>query len=106
VFDKESRHILGYSDTGDINEKFRSFEAEFKGKVNKEEVATHMLLVVYVCGIFMKLEYPLAHTCILNIWHDLSYKYITAASCHDFYDIVWDAVSCLMGIGLYLTVVV
>jgi hypothetical protein len=76
--------------------------------VDKKEVATHML-VIYVCGIFIKLQIPLAQfatTSILNMLHDLSYKYITAASCHDLYDNIWDAVSCLMGIGLYVTVVV
>ena len=59
VFDKDTGNIIGFVNTGDMNELLRSFEVELKGqKEPKRDVATHMLAVC-VRGIFMKLDYPL-----------------------------------------------
>lgn len=59
VFDKDTGNIIGFVNTGDMNELLRSFEVELKGqKEPKRDVATHMLTVC-VRGIFLKLDYPL-----------------------------------------------
>ena len=59
VFDKDTGNIIGFVNTGDMNELLRSFEVELKGqKEPKRDVATHMLAVC-VRGIFLKLDYPL-----------------------------------------------
>ena len=59
VFEKESGNIIGFINTGDMNSKLKSFEAQIKDKAQENEVATHMLALC-VRGIFLKLEYPLA----------------------------------------------
>lgn len=59
VFNNETGLIIGYVHTGDLNTKFKSFEAHLlSGEELEEEVATHMLAIC-VRGIFVKLEYPL-----------------------------------------------
>ena len=58
IFDKNSGSIIGYIDVGDMNTRLQSFEDQQKKKGEKE-VGTHMLML-YVKGIFIKMEYPLA----------------------------------------------
>ena len=57
VFDR-SGEVIGYTDTGDINNKLRSLEHRCKG-VEQDEIATHMLTLM-VTGMFIKLQFPYA----------------------------------------------
>ena len=59
VFDSKSGNIIGYVDVGDMNMQLKNFEANLEEKAQEKEVATHMLML-YVRGIFTKMEYPLA----------------------------------------------
>ena len=43
VFDAMSGNIIGYVDTGDMNEKLKKFEISLTGKVQKKKVTTHIL---------------------------------------------------------------
>ena len=43
VFDSATGNIVGYVDTGDVNQLLKSFEANLKGKNEpQKEVATHV----------------------------------------------------------------
>lgn len=57
VFDRSGR-IIGFVDTGDVNNKLRSLEQSCKG-VEQDEIATHMLTLM-VQGIFVRLQFPYA----------------------------------------------
>ena len=76
VFDKENGSIVGFVDTGDMNAKLKSFEAQVTSKeVQEKEVATHML-ALYVRGIFLKLEYPIAQFPYMLAFMYMSYSFI------------------------------
>ncbi len=57
VFDR-SGTVIGFTDTGDINNKLRSLEQCCKG-AEQDEIATHMLTLM-VLGIFFRLQFPYA----------------------------------------------
>lgn len=57
VFDR-SGTVIGFTDTGDINNKLRSLEQHCKG-AELDEIATHMLTLM-VLGIFVRLQFPYA----------------------------------------------
>lgn len=57
VFEKSGK-VVGFVDTGEINNKLRSLEQSCKG-VEHDEIATHVLTLM-VRGIFMKLQFPYA----------------------------------------------
>ena len=68
VFDNSSGNVIRFVDVGDMNNKLKCFESNVKSQIFKKEVATHMLMM-YVRGVFVKMEYPLAQfpttgTCI------------------------------------------
>lgn len=58
VFDISTGNIIGYTDTGNINDRLKKFEAQLNGKSESHDVATHMLAVC-IRGIFINLDYPL-----------------------------------------------
>jgi hypothetical protein len=85
VFDNATGNIVGYVDTGDMNQLLKSFESNLKGqKEPPKEVATHMLAVC-VRGIFLKLDFPLGQfstlcMCIDNL-HTFNITFIIQYSC-------------------------
>uniref|UniRef100_A0A1X7TZ77 Uncharacterized protein n=2 Tax=Amphimedon queenslandica TaxID=400682 RepID=A0A1X7TZ77_AMPQE len=95
VFDSTEGNIIGYTDTGDINEKLKKFKAKLLGdvKAESEVVATHMLAIC-VQGIFFNLNYPIGQFSTTTI------------SGQELYHIVWSAVRRLKEIGLEVVLVV
>jgi hypothetical protein len=93
VFDNQTELIIGFVDTGDLNKKFKSFEAHLQKEEVDEQVATH-ILAVCVRGIFMKLEYPLGHFPTKGI------------SAEELYNVIWKAVRLLMEIELKVVLMV
>ena len=78
VFDNDSGNIIGYVNVGDINSMLKSFESQLKDEAPEKEVATHML-VLYVRGIFLKMEYPLAQFSTTGISTLRFYVYVYAS---------------------------
>ena len=107
VFDNATGNIIGFVDTGDMNNMLSSFEAEVKGEKESQGIATHMLAVC-VRGIFLKLDHPLGQfstSKLFNINHYYFYVF-TAVSGQQLYDIVWTAIKTLMIIGMEVVMVV
>ena len=50
--------VVGFTDTGDINNKIRLLEQYCKG-IQQEEIATHVLCLM-VRGIFIRMQFPYA----------------------------------------------
>uniref|UniRef100_A0A1X7TG45 Uncharacterized protein n=1 Tax=Amphimedon queenslandica TaxID=400682 RepID=A0A1X7TG45_AMPQE len=94
VFDNVTGNMIGYVDTGNMNNMLKSFEASVKGEDEpKQDVATHMLAVC-VRGIFVKLDYPLGQFATTTI------------SGQELYDIIWTAIRKLKEVELEVVLVV
>ena len=60
VYDKFTGGVIGFINLGNINDELLSLEQEFLSDQDHRPIANH-LLVLMVRGIFLKLEFPLAH---------------------------------------------
>ena len=78
VYSKQSGNVIGFTGLGDINDHLARLEKGYE----HPSVATHVL-VLMICGVFFKLEFPYAH-------------FGTEGICADeIYPIVWEAIRCL-----------
>ena len=74
VFNSTEGNIIGYTDTGDINEKLKKFKAKLLRDIEAESeiVATHMLAIC-VRGIFFNLNYQLGQFSTTSTYYNNVY---------------------------------
>ena len=88
VYDKFSGKIVGFIDLGSITNELIDMELENQCKNTKSgrPIANH-LLVLMVRGIFIRLNFPLAHFPTKNL------------NCTQLYPIIWECIQRLEGAG-------
>ena len=107
VFDK-SGEIIGFVDTGDVNNKIRSLENFCNGE-SHDTIASHMLTLM-VRGIFIRLDFPYAQfptsgTYTSNQYYDSNAAMLLILldlSGVDLHSILWEATRRLEQIGLHV----
>jgi hypothetical protein len=73
VFDIGSDIMIGFVHTEDVNSKLKSFKSIIekqnrKQRSEREDIADHILMI-YIRGIIVKLEYPLVQFPTTSIIH-------------------------------------